>query len=172
MVYFYAGYLLFMNLLAFFLMLADKKLAQAHKWRIPERTLLTAALFGGGGRRLSRHADLPPQDAKAEIHAAASAVDRGMGGDQLFCFFLKLALRPVGRDDIGVVELNGEILAHGGNVARTQRVAFAKLVLGQRFLLGFVRKLVDPGDDFLHIHNINSESIIPRFCLGVKVSQT
>lgn len=60
MVYFYAGYLLFMNLLAFFLMLADKKLAQAHKWRIPERTLLTAALFGGGvggflAMRIFRH---------------------------------------------------------------------------------------------------------------------
>lgn len=60
MVYFYAGYLLFMNLLTFFLMLADKKLARAHKWRIPERTLLTAALFGGGiggflGMRIFRH---------------------------------------------------------------------------------------------------------------------
>lgn len=60
MVYFYAGYLLFMNLLAFFLMLADKKLARAHKWRIPERTLLTAALFGGGiggflAMRIFRH---------------------------------------------------------------------------------------------------------------------
>ena len=47
MVYFYAGYLLFMNVLALFLMLADKRLAKKHRWRIPERTLLTAALFGG-----------------------------------------------------------------------------------------------------------------------------
>lgn len=60
MVYFYAAYLLFMNLLAFFLMLADKRLAQKHRWRIRERTLLGVSLFGGGvgsflGMYLFRH---------------------------------------------------------------------------------------------------------------------
>lgn len=65
MVYYYAAYLLFMNLLVFFLMLADKRFAQKKKWRIPERTLLLAGLFGGalGGwlgmyvfRHKTRHA--------------------------------------------------------------------------------------------------------------------
>ena len=47
MVYSYAVYLLFMNILAFFLMLADKRYAKKHKWRIPERVLLLTAVFGG-----------------------------------------------------------------------------------------------------------------------------
>lgn len=40
-------YLLIINALSFLLMLADKRKAQKNLWRIPERTLFTAALFGG-----------------------------------------------------------------------------------------------------------------------------
>lgn len=40
-------YLLLINAAAFFLMLADKQKARKNKWRIPERTLLGAALIGG-----------------------------------------------------------------------------------------------------------------------------
>lgn len=40
-------YLLLINAAAFFLMLADKHKARKNKWRIPERTLLGAALIGG-----------------------------------------------------------------------------------------------------------------------------
>ena len=40
-------YLLIINALAFFLMLADKKKAKKKKWRIKERTLLGVALIGG-----------------------------------------------------------------------------------------------------------------------------
>lgn len=40
-------YLLIINAVAFLLMLADKRKAQKNLWRIPERTLFTAAIFGG-----------------------------------------------------------------------------------------------------------------------------
>lgn len=40
-------YLLIINALAFFLMLADKIKAKKNLWRIPERTLLLSALLGG-----------------------------------------------------------------------------------------------------------------------------
>lgn len=40
-------YLLIINALSFLLMLADKQKARQNLWRIPERTLFTAALFGG-----------------------------------------------------------------------------------------------------------------------------
>lgn len=40
-------YLLIINAIGFLLMLADKRMAQKNLWRIPESTLLTAAVFGG-----------------------------------------------------------------------------------------------------------------------------
>lgn len=60
MLYFYAGYLLVMNCVCFFMMGADKRFAKAHHRRIPERTLFGAALAGGAlgafiGMRLFRH---------------------------------------------------------------------------------------------------------------------
>lgn len=53
-------YLLIINALSFLLMLADKRKAQQNLWRIPEKTLFTAALFGGSvgsilGMYLFRH---------------------------------------------------------------------------------------------------------------------
>ena len=53
-------YLLIINAISFLLMLADKRKAQNHSWRIPERTLFTAAIFGGSigsilGMYLFRH---------------------------------------------------------------------------------------------------------------------
>lgn len=53
-------YLLIINALSLLLMLADKRKAQKNLWRIPERTLFTAALFGGSvgsilGMYLFRH---------------------------------------------------------------------------------------------------------------------
>ena len=53
-------YLLIINALSLLLMLADKRKAQHNLWRIPERTLFTAALFGGSvgciaGMYLFRH---------------------------------------------------------------------------------------------------------------------
>lgn len=43
-----AGYLLALSLLAFFMMLIDKKQAQRRGQRIPEKNLWSAAIFGGG----------------------------------------------------------------------------------------------------------------------------
>lgn len=40
-------YLLLINAAAFFLMLADKQKARKNRWRIPERTLILSAVFGG-----------------------------------------------------------------------------------------------------------------------------
>lgn len=40
-------YLLIINAVGFLIMLADKKKAQKHLWRIPERTLMAVALLGG-----------------------------------------------------------------------------------------------------------------------------
>ena len=40
-------YLLLINAAAFVLMLADKRKAIKNRWRIPERTLILSALFGG-----------------------------------------------------------------------------------------------------------------------------
>ena len=53
-------YLLIINARSFLLMLADKRKAQQNLWRIPEKTLFTAALFGGSvgsilGMYLFRH---------------------------------------------------------------------------------------------------------------------
>lgn len=59
-------FLLAVNLLAFLLMLIDKRRAERGKWRIPERTLLTVCgLFGaaGGliGMKLFRHKTRKPR---------------------------------------------------------------------------------------------------------------
>ena len=53
-------YLLIINAISLVLMLADKRSAQQNLWRIPEKTLFTAALFGGSlgsilGMYLFRH---------------------------------------------------------------------------------------------------------------------
>lgn len=40
-------YLVFMNCFGFLLMGIDKKKAEKHLWRIPEKSLFLAALFGG-----------------------------------------------------------------------------------------------------------------------------
>ncbi len=40
-------YLLIINAVSFFLMLADKRKAQRNLWRIPEATLMGVAAFGG-----------------------------------------------------------------------------------------------------------------------------
>ena len=60
MIYIYAGYLTFMNLLELILMIADKRRAVRGKWRIPEKTLLIFAVLGGAlggwiGMYLVRH---------------------------------------------------------------------------------------------------------------------
>lgn len=54
------GYLTIINAIAFALMLADKARARKNLWRIPERTLFTAAILGGSvgsllGMHLARH---------------------------------------------------------------------------------------------------------------------
>ncbi len=53
-------YLIIMNALGFALMLVDKRRARKRLWRIPERTLMTVAFFGGSlgslaGMYLARH---------------------------------------------------------------------------------------------------------------------
>lgn len=40
-------YLLIINAVGFLLMLVDKYKAKKNRWRIPERTLILTALFGG-----------------------------------------------------------------------------------------------------------------------------
>ena len=59
-------YLLLINAAGFLLMLIDKIKAKKNLWRIPEITLLTAAILGGSigclmGMRLFRHKTLHPQ---------------------------------------------------------------------------------------------------------------
>ena len=54
------GYLLIINIIAFALMGADKKKAQAKAWRIPEKTLFLSAILGGSigaiaGMQVFRH---------------------------------------------------------------------------------------------------------------------
>ena len=60
------GYLTIINAIAFALMLADKARARKNLWRIPERTLFTAAILGGSvgsllGMYLARHKTKHPQ---------------------------------------------------------------------------------------------------------------
>lgn len=60
------GYLLLINAVSFFLMLADKQKAQKNQWRIRESTLLTVAILGGSigtmlGMKLFRHKTLHPK---------------------------------------------------------------------------------------------------------------
>lgn len=59
-------YLLLINLAAFVAMGADKRRAQRRRWRIPEATLMTLALLGGGigaaaGMYLFRHKTRHPK---------------------------------------------------------------------------------------------------------------
>ena len=44
---YFLWYLLLINAAAFILMLVDKRKAIKNRWRIPERTLILSALFGG-----------------------------------------------------------------------------------------------------------------------------
>ena len=44
---YFLWYLLLINSAAFILMLVDKRKAIKNRWRIPERTLILSALFGG-----------------------------------------------------------------------------------------------------------------------------
>ena len=60
------GYLTIINAIAFALMLADKARARKNLWRIPERTLFTAAILGGSvgsllGMYLARHKTKHPK---------------------------------------------------------------------------------------------------------------
>ena len=53
-------YLIVINLVGFLAMLLDKRKAQKHKWRIPEKTLFYITFLGGGigttiGMYLFRH---------------------------------------------------------------------------------------------------------------------
>lgn len=55
-----AVYLVLMNLFSFWLMRTDKARARKGAWRIPEKTLFTAALLGGSvgsilGMQIFRH---------------------------------------------------------------------------------------------------------------------
>ena len=59
-------YLIAVNALSFLLMLADKRRARKKLWRIPERTLLGAAVIGGSfgslvGMYLFRHKTKHPK---------------------------------------------------------------------------------------------------------------
>ena len=60
MFYFYAVYLLTMNILSFALMGADKSFAKKRMWRIPEKVLFAMTILGGSlggvlGMQLFRH---------------------------------------------------------------------------------------------------------------------
>lgn len=59
-------YLLIVNAVGFFLMLADKHRAKKNLWRIPEKTLMTVALVGGSigsyaGMKVFRHKTKHPK---------------------------------------------------------------------------------------------------------------
>lgn len=59
-------YLAVMNICTFFLYGADKRRAVLHRWRIPERVLIGAALIGGSfgallGMRFFRHKTRHPK---------------------------------------------------------------------------------------------------------------
>ncbi|MBQ7131146.1 MAG: DUF1294 domain-containing protein [Oscillospiraceae bacterium] len=58
--YIIAAYILIMSLISFFSMLIDKKKAEKHKWRIPEKVLFAFVILGGGlggvlGMHVFRH---------------------------------------------------------------------------------------------------------------------
>ena len=53
-------YLIFVNLMSFLAFLVDKNMARKKKWRIPEKSLMTLAIFGGSlgsliGMHVMRH---------------------------------------------------------------------------------------------------------------------
>ena len=59
-------YFVLVNLAAFVLMGVDKRRAQLHRWRIPEKTLFLSAILGGSigailGMQLFRHKTKHPQ---------------------------------------------------------------------------------------------------------------
>lgn len=59
-------YLIIVNALSFLLMLIDKQKAKKDRWRIPEKTLITAVLLGGSlggiaGMKLFRHKTKHPK---------------------------------------------------------------------------------------------------------------
>ena len=61
-----AGYLIIINIIAFYLYGVDKRKARKGKWRIPENTLLGVALIGGSlgallGMYLFHHKTSKPQ---------------------------------------------------------------------------------------------------------------
>lgn len=45
-------YIIFMNILGFSMMGADKRKARRHQWRIPEKTLFLVSLLGGSAGTL------------------------------------------------------------------------------------------------------------------------
>ena len=64
--YLFFAYLIIINAASFLLMLIDKQKAKRGKWRIPERTLLGAAILGGSigailGMNLCRHKTKHPK---------------------------------------------------------------------------------------------------------------
>ncbi len=58
--YIIIGYFVIMNMAGLFVMFSDKKRAEKHRWRIPEKTLFLVSILGGSigtwaGMYLFRH---------------------------------------------------------------------------------------------------------------------